>query len=352
MVDPMRVRTLAFTLLWPLAGAFAAAPETGLVAAKPLVVDPVCDGAADPTVIWNPQVGKWWMFYTNRRANVPGLSGVAWVHGSKIGIAESADRGAHWSYVGTADIPLPPEIGGDQPTEWAPDVIAAPDGTFRMFVSVVPGIFEDWKHPRRIVEVTSSDLRHWTNPRVLSLVSDRVIDPSLCRLPDGTWRMWYNNERDHKSTYYADGSDLDHWTQREKAIGTGDQAGEGPKIFTWHGSFWMIVDVWHGLAVYRSTDALHWQRQSGDNLVAEPGRGPDDGAKGGHPDVVVSGNRAYLFYFVHPGWTGSPAKQGSTGARRSVIQVTELHWDRGTGRLSCDRDLPTHIDLQPLKPAA
>ena len=47
------------------------------------------------------------MFYTNRRANVEGLSGVTWVHGTKIGIAESRDEGASWTYVGTADIELP-----------------------------------------------------------------------------------------------------------------------------------------------------------------------------------------------------------------------------------------------------
>src|SRR5258707_3490035 len=58
----------------------------GRVASKPLYRDPVFDGAADPVIIWNPQMKKWWMFYTNRRANVPGLSGVTWVHGTPIGI--------------------------------------------------------------------------------------------------------------------------------------------------------------------------------------------------------------------------------------------------------------------------
>jgi len=47
------------------------------------------------SIVWNPRVKKWWMYYTDRRANVPGLSGVTWVHGTPIGIAESADGGAH-----------------------------------------------------------------------------------------------------------------------------------------------------------------------------------------------------------------------------------------------------------------
>ena len=39
-------------------------------AAAPLFRDPIHDGAADPTVIWNPHEKAWWLLYTNRRANV------------------------------------------------------------------------------------------------------------------------------------------------------------------------------------------------------------------------------------------------------------------------------------------
>src|ERR1017187_3538347 len=81
--------------------------NSGAMPAKPLYRDPVYDGAADPTLIWNPLVKKWWMFYTDRRANVPGLSGVTWVHGTPIGIAESADGGAHWNFVGMGQFDLP-----------------------------------------------------------------------------------------------------------------------------------------------------------------------------------------------------------------------------------------------------
>ncbi len=34
------------------------------------------------------------MLYTNHRANAPGLDGVKWAHGTRIGIAESSDGGA------------------------------------------------------------------------------------------------------------------------------------------------------------------------------------------------------------------------------------------------------------------
>jgi hypothetical protein len=42
----------------------------------------------------------------------------------------------------------------------------------------------------------------------LKLASDRVIDACVFGLPDGTWRMWYNNERGGKSIYFADSADL------------------------------------------------------------------------------------------------------------------------------------------------
>ena len=343
----MRLSSLVLTLL--LGGSAAAenaAPaqpspvSQGKVAPKPLYRDPVYDGAADPVVIWNPHAGRWWMFYTNRRANVAGLPGVSWVHGTRIGIAESADHGATWTYRGTADIELPQEIGGSEPSHWAPEVITSPDGKHHMFLSVVPGVFENWEHPRRIAHLTSDDLRTWRGATSLKLASDRVIDACVLRLPDGAWRMWYNDERDRKSIYYADSPDLKTWQDKGKAVG--DQAGEGPKVFRWKGRYWMVTDVWQGLAVYSSDDALRWERQPG-NLLESPGTGADDRVKGGHPDVVVSADRAFLFYFTHPGRIGGTEEDG-TEQRRSSIQVAELF--EKSGDLTCDRDSTVHIDLK------
>ena len=97
-----------------------------------------------------------------------------------------------------------------------------------------------------------------------------------------------------------------------------------------------------GLAIYRSGDTLTWRRQPG-NLLKEPGAGTDDQVKGGHPDVVVSGDRAFLFYFTHPGRRGPDTRKDGTEQRRSSIQVVELY---GNGQwLTCDRDKPTFIEL-------
>jgi len=42
----------------------------GKTANKPLFRDPLYDGAADPVVVWNRRERKWFMLYTNRRANL------------------------------------------------------------------------------------------------------------------------------------------------------------------------------------------------------------------------------------------------------------------------------------------
>ncbi len=314
------------------------------VAPKPLYRDPVYDGAADPVVIWNPAAGRWWMFYTNRRANAPGLSGVAWVHGTPIGIAESADGGITWKYLGDADIRLPAELAHNPSTYWAPDVIVAPDGMYHMFLTLVPGVFEDWNYPRTLVHLTSRDLLTWDHAQPLTLASDRVIDAVVRRLPDGTWRMWYNNERDHKAIYYADSPDLATWTDKGKCPGTSERPGEGPYVFEFQGKNWMLVDVWKGIGVYHSDDLVHWTVQAHD-LLKEPGHGADDDSNGQHVGVVVDHGRAWCFYFVHPRKPGGAvdAKGKPLVERRSSIQVVELFVR--DGELVCDRDAPTAIQL-------
>ncbi|HQU71443.1 MAG TPA: glycosyl hydrolase [Calditrichia bacterium] len=308
------------------------------VADKPLFRDPVFDGAADPVVIWNAAEKKWFMFYTNRRAGAEGLDGVTWVHGTRIGIAESSDNGLTWQYRDTCDIRYRPV---ENYTHWAPEVIEH-DGTYHMYLTYVPGVFADWNHPRNIVHLTSKNLINWDYQSTLSLANDKVIDACVFRKPDGTWRMWYNNEKDGKSIYFADSEDLYHWEDRGKAVG--DQSGEGPKVFFWKDDYWMVTDVWDGLGLYKSDDLEGWVRIP-ENLVKEPGKGADDGVKGGHPDVVISGERAFLFYFTHPGRIEAIPDSNWYEKRRSSIQVVELFYDNG--RLVCNRDEPTRIFLKP-----
>ncbi len=340
------VRWLFLVLCLPVLTATALAEVT---APKPLYRDPVYDGAADPVVIWNPAVQRWWMFYTNRRANRPELSGVAWVHGTPIGIAESADGGVTWKYAGDADIKLPPSLTTEPRTLWAPDVFRAPDGTYHMFLTVVPGVFEDWHHPRTMVHLTSHDLRTWDHAQPIPLASDRVIDAVVRPLPSGGWRMWYNNERDHKAIYYADSPDLATWTDHGKCLGTSERPGEGPYVFEFKGVTWMLVDVWKGIGVYHSDDLVHWQVQASD-ILKEPGHGADDDTYGHHVGVVVNDGHAWCFYFTHPKKTAGEknALDHEAVQRRSSIQVVELVVRDGV--LTADRDAPVAIKLVPPAP--
>lgn len=326
--------TLALLSVLPVGG--QSQRRSGVPAPKPLFRDPVCDGAADPVIIWNKAEKKWFMFYTNRRANDPSLDGVSWVHGTRIGIAESKD-GAHWTYRDTADI----QYRLTDYTHWAPEVIEH-DGLYHMYLTYVPGIFKDWRHPRDIMHLTSTNMINWKYESTLKLASDRVIDACVYRLPDGTWRMWYNNERAGKSMFYADSPDLYNWTDKGRVVS--DQGGEGPKVFRWNEKYWMITDVWKGLALYQSDDLLTWKRIPG-NLLQEPGKGEDDMVKGGHADVVVCNDRAYVYYFTHPGRRDGVDPNDTTEQRRSSIQVVELKMV--DGQVVCNRDETTYVKLKP-----
>lgn len=306
----------------------------GVKAPKPLYRDPIEDGAADPVILWNKKAKKWNMFYTNRRAKSPALSGVAWVHGTAIGIAESTD-GVHWEYIGEAEFHSPDKAQ----TLWAPDIIEH-EGTYHMYLTVVRGIFEDWQHPRYIEHFTSKDLKNWDYQSTLTLFTDKVIDAGVLPLPQGGWRMWYNNERDGKSIYYADSKDLYHWEDKGKAI---DTRGEGPKPFHWNNKYWMVVDTWKGLAVFSSDDLEIWDKQ--EKLILDrPGLGADDGVVGNHPDVLIHQGRSYIYYFTHPGKTEENKGKDGYEQRRSSIQVAELVYENG--EIQCHRDQPVFVDMR------
>jgi len=160
-------------------------------------------------------------------------------------------------------------------------------------------------------------------------------------LPNGTWRMYYNNEIAGKSMFYADSPDLYKWTDSGKKV-VGDRGGEGPNVFAWKGKYWMIVDNWSGLGVYSSTDLVNWKRQE-KSILKEPGKGVDDNVMGGHASVVVNDGRAFIIYFTHPGRTPENNGIDNYETRRSSIQVAEL--ELVEGQLICDRNKPMYINL-------
>ncbi|MRX42251.1 hypothetical protein GJR97_00755 [Agromyces sp. Q22] len=296
--------------------------------------DPVHDGATDPTVVRHHLTGEWWMHYTQRRASVD-EPGVAWVHGSRIGVARSVD-GVRWRYDGTVD---DLHVGDGPETHWAPEVIF--DGErYRMYLTVIDGIPDRWAgHARRIVEYASDDLSSWRLVGEVPLSSDRVIDACVARCPDGLWRMWFKDEVDGSTTWVAASADLapGSWQVEGRAIG--GRPHEGPNVFELGGWWWMLVDEWRGMGVHRSRDAVGWERQGGpdDVILGAPGRRRGDATFGRHGDVVVGRDRGILFYFTHPHWDGS--ELGSTdaaAARRSAVFAAPLVVVDGV--LACDRD--------------
>jgi len=315
--------------------AMSAAAQSA-VAPAPLYRDPVHDGATDPALIYDAGKHQWLMFYTSRRADVaPEEKGdVRWIHGTKIGVAESPD-GVNWKYRADADIPA----ACTGATLWAPE-LGRYGGLYHMWLTVVPGVFKDWNASRSIVHLTSRDLVKWDCHETLNLGSDRVIDASVVEVQPNQYRIWFKDERDGSRIKFYDSNDLEHWTPGGTAI---QSKGEGAKVFRWRDRWWMISDAWKGLLVSHSPDTKTWTQQD-EYLLAQPGTRPTDRAMGHHADVVVSGDRAFLYYFVHQG-DEPDAKNDPLARQRSVVQVTELH--EADGKITVDRNSTTEFSLRP-----
>ncbi len=329
-VLPYAAFALFSRLAWAQTPSAAPAPA-GKIAPKPLYRDPVFDAPTDPVLCFNAELNKWFMFYTARRATAPNTPGVTWVHGSNIGVAESVD-GAQWTYRGVADIRYGKDAHPNDYTYWAPEVIWY-QGTYHMYLSFVPGIFRDWNHPREIVHLTSKDAIKWDAVGPLDLKSDKVIDPCVIQLANGNWRMWYKDERNPNPISYADSPDLYRWEAKGSAVT--DRKGEGPKVIHWKGKYWLIADTWaSGMRVWSSDDCLNWKPQ-------------EETLLGSHGDAVISGGRAWWFYFapLPPAGTAVPGPQ-----RTDAIYVVELQVAGGK-LIARDRNGETYIDLKPEREA-
>jgi len=298
----------------------------------PLFRDPIYDGAADPTIIWNDTEQEWWIFYTQRRANQK-LENVAYCYGTAIGIAASSDRGRTWYYRGIANLP---QSDWGHNTFWAPQVKKA-NGKYHIFVTYIKGIYNNWGGESRIMHYESADLQNWKDAP-LNGVPSEVIDASIHRLSNGEWKMWYTLRG---QTYASTSKDLDNWKKIDKKE-VGGPAHEAPVVFKWKGYYWMFVDPrdhgFVGITAYRSADATHWEKNN--ELLNTPGLRPDEFDQGRHADVVIEGDRAYILYFTHPGRrfdiNGIEIRENTHAYRRSSLQMAEL--ELKDGKIMCDRD--------------
>jgi hypothetical protein len=313
-------------------GCVALAAEPARVPSAPLFRDPVFDGAADPVLIYNREEKCWWMLYTNRRATAADAKGVAWVHGTDIGIASTPDGGVTWKYRGIAK-GLEFELGRN--TFWAPEIVFY-EGLYHAYVSYVPGVPESWAGTRDIIHYTSKNLVDW---KFEAIVIPGAIDAGVHRLPDGRWGMWFKNERRQVAGTVADSTDLYKWeTAKSEMPDPAPGKGEGPDVVFWRGWFWMIKDTWKGQGVYRSADAEKWERTG--TILEKPGRRPGDNGLGQHACLLVQDDdHAYIFYFVHQGGD-------AMNNRRTWLQVAELKYDPAAKTLTCDRDAPFEINLK------
>jgi len=321
--------------LW-VTEARAQVPKTIHLAPTPLFRDPITDGVADPALIYNKEEKSWWMLYTQRRANVDAAD-VAYCYGTAIGIASTADEGRTWVYRGTLDL----DFEKGQNTFWAPDVVYH-DGQYHLFVTYIRGVRNHWGGEAKMAHYTSSNLWDWKFLEFPQLTSKKVIDPSLFRDQKGIWHMWYKDEAQPEGNLFvAESKDLKNWETHAKPVFPG-HGQEGPKVFQFKGYYWLLTDEWAGMRVYRSTDLIHWEKQG--RILDDKGKRPDDTPTGAHGDVIVLKDKAYVFYFTHPGREEhTKAENDKNGVlpyalRRSSAQVAELRFEEGT--LIARRDEP------------
>lgn len=302
-------------------------------APAPLFRDPITDGAADPVVVWNKEEKSWWMLYTQRRANSE-TADVAYCYGNPIAIASTHDHGKTWVYRGTLDL----EFEKGHNTFWAPDVIYY-KGRYHMFVAYIPGVRNHWSGSAKMVHYSSKDLWKWKLDDFPKLPFENVIDATLLQAPDGKWKMWYKGPG--SLTMLAESKDLKRWTGT-KGPAIGGDPHEGAKVFRFGEWYWMLTDEWKGMRIYRSKDLANWEKQG--LILSGPSKRKDDTPNGAHGDVVVVGEKAYVFYFTHPGRKHHGESQADENGnlpyslRRSSIQVAELTIQDNT--LICDRDRP------------
>ena len=92
----------------------------------------------------------------------------------------------------------------------------------------------------------------------------------------------------------------------------------------------MITDEWAGQRVYRSADAAAWQKQG--MILDKIGRRNQDSPTCAHADVVIAGDKAYIFYFTHPGrkayFEGEMDKDGCYpySNKRTVFYSNTIAW--------------------------
>ena len=301
----------------------------------PLFVDPHEGGGADPAVVWDPATRHWVMFYTAYRSDLPDDGSDRWYHGTPLRRAVSAD-GLLWLADGQVVVP----DAGPAQTWWAPDVIACPGG-WCLAVTVLPGQGgQGGSEPAEVRLYLSNDLRVWRAAGRLPTFAHRLLDACLIAVPEGGWYALAKLDTAAGPRLAACSSpDLVVWTWLGEL--TGLRGGDGPDVFAFAGSWWLLVDIGAGNAVYRAAHP-HGPWTPAGSILGQPGTRPGDDWRAGQVEVVVSGGRAFAIYHV----LQRGARWGRPDGRTLAFQLAELFVV--DGHLICDRDAPPQLTSLPV----
>ena len=311
--------------------------RANLIPPAPLHEDPLFNCSKDGTLVWNYREDNWWYLYMQIRNGFQERN-VSIHHGTTIGAASSSDGGLTWDYRGTLNgLEFEPGARKGQNTLWAPDVVWH-EGKYKAVISYVRGRNPNWEGDRRLMIYTSSNLLDWKMEcPIVNVGSNRCLDATSYRKPNGKWGLWFKDEV-IGLTGVAESADLCAF----RLIGYMDpsaMAMEGADVFFWKGYYWLIGDdcySYDGLRVYRSNDCENWERKH--NILNKPGRRTQDQGVGHHPEVIVNGEDAYIFY-----WVGNTGPLMYEGSQIGYLQVAKLGFREE--QLTCDRDEEFELKL-------
>ncbi len=149
----------------------------------------------------------------------------------------------------------------------------------------------------------STDLRHWTERRVITQGREHLFNSSVCAA-DGRFVMAYESDDPAYPAFtikFATSSDLENWTVLPGALFGADRYAACPCLRYVNGFYYLLylehrTPRWFfETYLARSKDLKHWELSAA-NPILTPG--PADGINASDPDIVEFGGQTHLYYSV------------------------------------------------------
>ena len=187
-----------------------------------------------------------------------------------------------------------------------PEVVALPDGRYRIYYGTTPEI-----HPGPVViySATSSDGLTWENDPGIRL-SDGAM-PSVVRLDNGNWRMYYSGFGGIRSA--ISGEDGLTFTEEGVRIENHDDIQvRSSTVMRLDNGSWRMYYCEDSLYIHSSisNDGLTWVKESGTRIAGTvaPFYGLEGGTIDG-PDIVRLPDGRFRLYFWSGRSTGSQVQK-------------------------------------------